>query len=70
MSEVKAEMAGVVERVLVGSGAKVSKDQELVVIESMKMLVKIFSPSDGEVVEVKVGPGDFVQEGDTLLVLE
>ncbi|MEB3220730.1 MAG: biotin/lipoyl-containing protein [Candidatus Sericytochromatia bacterium] len=43
---------------------------DVVCIESMKMQMFIPSEFDGTVQDVKVGAGDFVNEGDTLIVLE
>ncbi|HEU5139998.1 MAG TPA: acetyl-CoA carboxylase biotin carboxyl carrier protein subunit [Bacillales bacterium] len=70
MNEIKASMAGTVLNVLVGAGDKVSAGQELVMLESMKMEIPIESEGDGEVAEVKVNDGDFVNEGDVLVVLK
>ncbi|HEX7065663.1 MAG TPA: acetyl-CoA carboxylase biotin carboxyl carrier protein subunit [Bacillales bacterium] len=70
MKEIKASMAGTVLNVLVASGDNVSEGQELVMLESMKMEIPIESEGEGEVEEVKVNDGDFVNEGDVLVVLK
>lgn len=70
MKEVAASMAGTVLNVLVAEGDKVSPGQELVKLESMKMEIPIESEQGGEVAEVKVNDGDFVNEGDVLVVLK
>ena len=68
--EVKADMVGIVNKVLVKDGDKVEENQQVAAVESMKMVVKVNSPAAGTVKEVKIGEGDFVQEGDVLIVIE
>lgn len=70
MAEIKSEMTGVIDRVLVEVGANVEQGQDLVVIESMKSLITITSNVSGVVKEVKVGPGEFIEEGEIILALE
>ena len=68
--EVKADMVGIVNKVLVKVGDKVEENQQVAAVESMKMVVKVPAPVSGTVKEVKIGEGDFVQEGDVLIVIE
>ncbi|MEH7414209.1 acetyl-CoA carboxylase biotin carboxyl carrier protein subunit [Neobacillus drentensis] len=70
MKEVTASMAGTVLTVFVTAGVQVNPGQEVVMLESMKMEIPIESGTEGVVREVKVRIGDFVNEGDVLLVLE
>lgn len=70
MKEITASMAGTVLGVLVSEGDNVSAGQEIVKLESMKMEIPIESEEDGEVAEVKASEGDFVNEGDVLVVLK
>jgi acetyl-CoA carboxylase biotin carboxyl carrier protein len=67
---VVANMAGTVIDELVNPGDAVSEGMDVVCLESMKMQMFIPSEQDGKVKEVKVNAGDFVNEGDTLIVLE
>ncbi len=68
--DVQSEMTGLVWKILVEVGQKVTKDQELLIIESMKMEIPIVSTEDGVVKEILVKEEDFVSEGDVLIVLE
>jgi acetyl-CoA carboxylase biotin carboxyl carrier protein len=68
--EVKSNMAGIIIEIMVSVGDKVSADQDLVCMESMKMQMFLSSPSDGVVKEIRVSEGDFVNEGDVILLLE
>jgi len=70
MKEITASMAGTVLNVSVSVGAQVNPGQEVVMLESMKMEIPIESGIEGVVRAVKVSLGDFVNEGDVLLVLE
>jgi acetyl-CoA carboxylase biotin carboxyl carrier protein len=70
MKEITATMAGTVLNLLVSNGEKVAADQEVLLLESMKMEIPIESGIEGIVKELKVNVGDFVNEGDVLIVLE
>jgi len=70
MNEIKANMAGSVWKITVKEGEKVDVDQDVVILESMKMEIPIASEVSGAVKELKVSEGDFVNEGDTLVVVE
>lgn len=70
MNEIKANMAGSVWKIIVKVGDKIEADQDVVILESMKMEIPITSESAGTVKELKVSEGDFVNEGDTLVIVE
>lgn len=70
MQEVKASMAGSVWKIAVSQGEAVEEDQEIVILESMKMEIPIPAEDDGVVKEIKVAEGDFVNEGDVIAILE
>jgi acetyl-CoA carboxylase biotin carboxyl carrier protein len=70
MNEITATMAGTVLNIFVATGDQVELNQEVLMIESMKMEIPIESGSNGIVKELKVSIGDFVNEGDVLMVLE
>ena len=68
--EVRAPLAGNIWSVLVEAGAKVEEDDELVIIEALKMENPVYAPCGGTVTEVKVKKGDKVAEDDVLVVIE
>jgi acetyl-CoA carboxylase biotin carboxyl carrier protein len=70
MSEIIASMAGSVWKILVQVGEQVEEGQDVVILESMKMEIPIAAEYDGTVKEVKVAEGDFVNEGDVIVVVE
>ncbi|WP_370250380.1 biotin/lipoyl-binding carrier protein [Nocardioides sp.] len=67
--EIVAEMVAAVLQVGVGEGDPVAAGQEVVLLESMKMEIPVLAEHGGTVAEIKVAPGDVVQEGDVLVVL-
>ncbi len=70
MAEILAPLAGKVWQVLVEVGAKVEEDDEVIVIEALKMENTVYATSGGTVKEIKVKKDDSVQDGDVLIVLE
>jgi acetyl-CoA carboxylase biotin carboxyl carrier protein len=69
MGQVRAEMAGKVIQVCVSVGDTVAEDQDLVVIESMKMQIPVGSPEEGTIAKVYVTPDQFLNEGDPIVDL-
>lgn len=70
MEEVKATMAGNVWKIVVKVGDEVEEDQDVAILESMKMEIPIPAEDGGTVKELKVSEGDFVNEGDVIAILE
>ncbi len=70
MKCILSNMAGVVLEFLVKPGEKVSIDQDVVMLESMKMQIPIQSTVAGVVKTIKVNEGDFVDDGDVLIEVE
>jgi biotin carboxyl carrier protein len=69
-AELRAMMPGRVVNVLVKAGDEVTHQQGLLVVEAMKMENEIKSPKAGKVAEVKVAPGQTVEKGELLIVIE
>ena len=70
MKRVVSNMAGVVLEYLVKPGDNVSVDQDVVMLESMKMQIPVQATVSGTVKMLKVNEGDFVDDGDVLLEIE
>ena len=63
-------MAGVILEFLVKTGDLVAVDQDVVMLESMKMQIPVQSTVSGTVKAIKVSEGDFVDDGDTIMEIE
>ena len=70
MKRVVSNMAGVVLEYLVQPGDAITVDQDVVMLESMKMQIPIQSTVNGTVKELKANEGDFVDDGDVLIDVE
>jgi acetyl-CoA carboxylase biotin carboxyl carrier protein len=70
MKEITSSMAGTVLNVLVEQGGEVSVGDTVLMLESMKMEIPVEAETGGKVSEIEVNVGDFVNEGDVLLVIE
>ncbi|OIP92226.1 MAG: acetyl-CoA carboxylase biotin carboxyl carrier protein subunit [Syntrophaceae bacterium CG2_30_49_12] len=68
--EVTAPMPGTILKVLVEVGDQVKEDEEVAILEAMKMENPIYAPKDGKVVEIKVKEKDRVDTDQVLVVLE
>ncbi|MBU4565166.1 MAG: biotin/lipoyl-containing protein [Pseudomonadota bacterium] len=69
MAEIKAPMGGKVIKVSVKVGDQIGEDDEVAVLEAMKMEMPILSEEDGTVAEVKVQAGQTVEAEQVLVVL-
>ena len=70
MTEIRADIAAVVWKVAIERGQSVVANDELLIIESMKMEVPVVAPVAGTVAEIHVGLDDRVDEGDLLVTLD
>ncbi|MBA2663745.1 MAG: biotin/lipoyl-binding protein [Bradymonadaceae bacterium] len=68
--QVKAHITGTVWKIEVKIGDTVEEDDDLIILESMKMEMPVSAPFDGVVVEILVSEGDAVEEDQVLIVLE
>jgi biotin carboxyl carrier protein len=68
--EIKAELVGSVWKIKTQPGAQVAEEEELLVLESMKMEIPVTAPRAGTVKEIRVKEQDVVKEGQVLVVLE
>ncbi len=68
--ELKAPMPGKILEVLVKVGDQVKEDDEVIMLEAMKMENPIYAPTDGTVKEIKVKANDSVETEQTMMVIE
>lgn len=65
-----ADVAGTVWKIEVAVGDSVEADQDLLILESMKMEIPATAPQAGVVRQILVAPGETIAEGQGLLILE
>jgi len=70
VSEVTAPMGGKVIEVKVQVGDTVNENDEVIILEAMKMELPIVATASGTVKEIKCKKGDAVEAEAVLLVLE
>ncbi|PYQ14688.1 MAG: hypothetical protein DMH00_01155 [Acidobacteria bacterium] len=63
-------MPGLVRRVAVVAGETVRRGQTLVVLEAMKMEIRITAPEQARVIKLHCGAGDQVDRGQVLVDLD
>ena len=68
--ELVAPMPGLVRAVQVAEGDSVTKGQTLVIVEAMKMEIKIVAPRDGAIKSLKVSQGQTVERDQILVKIE
>lgn len=68
--DVLAPMVGKILKIKVKPGDTVQEDDEILVMESMKLETSVHAPCSGVVKEIKVSEGDRVEEDDLLVVIE
>ncbi|GAA3520313.1 biotin/lipoyl-binding carrier protein [Dietzia aurantiaca] len=68
--QVRAEMVAGVMEVVAAVGAEVSEGDTIVLLESMKMEIPVLCETSGTVTEVAVAPGDVIQAGDLIAVID
>ena len=68
--KISAPIPGKVTKIFVDVGAEVFKDQELLILEAMKMRNRIFSPHDGVVKSIFVKENENVEQDQKLLIIQ
>jgi biotin carboxyl carrier protein len=68
--EVLSPLPGVIVAILVHSGDKVERGQELCTLEAMKMKNAIRSSREGTIESIEVNIGDQVNHGQVLMAFE
>jgi acetyl-CoA carboxylase biotin carboxyl carrier protein len=69
-TEIKAPMTGKIISIVVNAGDEVKAEDEVVIMDAMKMEIPVYAPVDGVIKEIKVKEGDSVKTDQILIVLE
>ncbi|NPV27949.1 MAG: biotin/lipoyl-binding carrier protein [Firmicutes bacterium] len=70
MAEITAPMVGKIVDIMIKPGDAVKEDDEVIILESMKMENPIYAPASGTVKDIKCKVGDVVNQGDVLAIIE
>jgi acetyl-CoA carboxylase biotin carboxyl carrier protein len=70
MTEITAPMVGKIVDIIIKSGDVIKEDDEVIILESMKMENPIYAPANGTVKDIKCKVGDVVNQGDILALME
>ena len=68
--EVRSQIKAIVWKVLKETGDTVKVDDEIIILESMKMEIPISSEVNGKIKSIEVNEGDEVDEGQVVATLE
>jgi acetyl-CoA carboxylase biotin carboxyl carrier protein len=68
--EIKAPMTGKIVSIVVNVGDQVKTDDEVVIMDAMKMEIPIYAPEDGTVQKINVKEGDSVKTDQVLVILD
>ena len=68
--DVKSEIAGKVWKMVAVVGDSVEEDDEIVILESMKMEIPVVAPKGGRIAEILVEEGESIQEDQVIARLE
>ncbi len=68
--DVKVEITGSVWKIVKKIGDKVDEDDEIMILESMKMEIPVLAPEDGTIASILVQEGDSVVEDQTVATLK
>ena len=70
MADIVAQITGTILKIEIQAGETVCEDEEVIILESMKMEIPLESPIDGVITEILVKEGDPVEEGAVVAVVE
>ena len=68
-TEIKAPMTGKIASIVVHVGDQVNVDDEVVIMDAMKMEIPVYTPAKGTVKEIKVKEGDSVKTDQVLMII-
>ena len=67
--EIKAPMTGKIVSIVVNLGDHVNAEDEVVIMDTMKMEIPVYAPAEGTVKEIKVKEGDSIKTDQVLMTI-
>ena len=68
--EIKSQIKAIVWKIVKKSGDTVKIDDEIILLESMKMEIPVLSELNGRIKSIEVSEGDEIDEGQIVAILE
>lgn len=68
--EIKSQIKAIVWKIVKKKGDKVKIDDEIILLESMKMEIPILSEFNGRIKSIEVSEGDEIDEGQIVAIIE
>tara|TARA_B100000212_G_scaffold28492_1_gene18801 strand:+ start:5596 stop:5814 length:219 start_codon:yes stop_codon:yes gene_type:complete len=68
--EIKTQIRAIVWKIVKKEGDKVKIDDEIILLESMKMEIPILSEFNGRIKSIEVSEGDEIDEGQIVAIIE
>ena len=68
--EIIAPMPGKIASIPVSVGSQIKEEEEVIIMDAMKMEIPVYAPAAGTVKEIKVKEGDSVSADQVLMILE
>jgi|TARA_B110000003_G_C16480845_1_gene469493 acetyl-CoA carboxylase biotin carboxyl carrier protein len=67
---IKTEIQAIIWKIVVEVGQEIEENQEVIILESMKMEIPINSNYKGKIKEILVKEGDMIDEDEIVIILE
>ena len=68
--EIKTQIRAIVWKIVKKKGDKVKINDEIILLESMKMEIPILSEFNGRIKSIEVSEGDEIDEGQIVAIIE
>ncbi|MDF1687923.1 MAG: acetyl-CoA carboxylase biotin carboxyl carrier protein [Parvibaculaceae bacterium] len=68
--DVKSEINGKVWKIITKPGDVLEEDDDILILESMKMEIPVAAPVDGKLLEILVSEDETVTEGQVVAIME
>lgn len=70
MTEILSPITGSVWKIVAEIGTQINEGETIVILESMKMEIRVKSPHNGKITEIRVKEGDSILEDDIIAIIE
>ena len=68
--EIKSQIKAIVWKIEKKAGDNINIDEEILILESMKMEIPINSTIKGKIISIEVNEGDEIDEGQIVAIVE